>query len=95
MSEDAARAFHARLKSDPAFRTAIDAAGSFANASDIIAAAGIGEFTAAELEVVACELSDADLEAVAGGAGDPLVLERAGFRAFDGIQNHQTRAWLP
>lgn len=72
MSIEAARKFHARMQTDEAFRTAVTAASTAEAVRMIAAAAGIGEFTTAESESVAAELSDENLGQVAGGVwGDP------------------------
>ena len=71
MSQDQIDALVARLASDPAFASALGAAASADDAQRIAAEHGFdvttGELAAAPIER---ELSDADLESVAGGTDD-------------------------
>ena len=72
MSQDQLDALIARLASDPAFATALAAAATADDAQRVAAEHGFdvtsGELAAATSE---SELSDQDLEAVAGGSPSP------------------------
>jgi predicted ribosomally synthesized peptide with nif11-like leader len=76
MSEESARSFLEKLKSDEAFANQI-AEADFEECRKLTKDSGF-DFTKEEIDVVASELSDDDLESVAGGVGRGAARSRSG-----------------
>lgn len=68
MSRESAKAFLERMKTDPEFAAQVIRCKSKEERHQVAAAAGF-TFTGAELTALREELSDSDLEQVAGGCG--------------------------